>query len=115
MKAMSPVRTAVVVLAVAALSTCAQTPAQTVPAQKQGDVLRGSGCVRPGVEAGCLVVTGSQDRKDYNLFFNGPKPAAGSAIAFEGTLHQGPTTCMQGTPVRVTTWSHIDRSCAAGR
>ena len=103
-----------VALALAALCTCAQTPAQTVPAEK-ADLVRGSGCVRSGVEAGCLVVTATQDKKDYNLFFSGAKPAAGMAISFEGTLHQGPTVCMQGTPVRVTTWSHIDTSCAAGR
>src|SRR5438034_11786996 len=66
-KAMRIVRAAGVALALAALCTCAQTPAQTVPAEK-ADLVRGSGCVRSGVEAGCLVVTATQDKKDYNLF-----------------------------------------------
>ena len=84
--------------------------AQQTPKDK-ADVVRSSGCVRAGVEAGCLVLTDAKDRKNYNLFFSNDKPSVGTAISFEGTIHKGPTLCMQGIPVRVSTWSPVKMQC----
>ena len=77
---------------------------------KDGDIIKGSGCVEAGVEAGCLVV--GKNRKAYNLVFaSGEKAKVGTAIAFEGTVHTGPSFCMQGTSVNVTKWRATRRAC----
>ncbi len=71
-----------------------------------------SGCVKPGVEAGCLVLKGFKDKKLYNLIFvAGKKPEVGIAISFEGHRHEGPTVCMQGTPVDVSSWTRLKTRC----
>jgi len=72
-----------------------------------------SGCVKPGIEAGCLVVSDSKTKAFYNLLISGRKPAIGTAIHFTGTIHEGPTTCMQGTPVDVEKWNEIKMTCTA--
>lgn len=71
-----------------------------------------AGCVQAGVEAGCLVL--SKNNTVYNLFFKGKKPAAGSAIRFTGSPHEGPTSCMQGEAIDVKTWTAIKMKCTAG-
>jgi hypothetical protein len=72
----------------------------------------GSGCVTAGVEAGCLMVTDSKTGAVYNVFFRGSKkPKVGTAIRFSGTPHDGPTTCMQGQAVNVTTWLQLKMKC----
>ena len=91
--------------AVAAL--CA---AACVAFAKDGGIIKGSGCVEAGVEAGCLVV--GKNKKAYNLVFgSGEKAKVGTAIAFEGTVHTGPSFCMQGTSVNVTKWRETRRAC----
>ena len=77
---------------------------------KDSGTIKGSGCVEAGVEAGCLVV--GKNKKAYNLVFSsGEKPRPGTAIAFEGTVHTGPSICMQGTSVAVTKWRETRRAC----
>jgi len=72
----------------------------------------GSGCVTAGVEGGCLMVTDSKTGAVYNVFFRGSKkPKVGTAIRFSGTPHDGPTTCMQGQAVNVTTWFQLKMKC----
>lgn len=79
---------------------------------KAAAVVKGSGCVETGVEAGCLVLTNAADKKTYNLMFgSGKKATAGMAISFEGTVHSGPTICMQGTAVNVTKWNQTKMAC----
>ncbi len=93
--------------------------ARLAQAQKPGEnkspsteTLKASGCVKPGVEAGCLILVGLKDKKTYNLFFSsGKKPAVGTAISFQGRKHDGPTICMEGTPVRVTSWTPLKMKC----
>jgi hypothetical protein len=74
--------------------------------------ISGSGCVQAGVEAGCLVLHDAKTNTLYNLYFSGARPAIGTGIHFEGTKHNGPTTCMQGEPVKVSNWSRIEMSCS---
>jgi hypothetical protein len=77
-----------------------------------GEVVQDSGCVRSGVEAGCLILKTFDDKKIYNLFFpDGKAPEIGAAISFEGVKHDGPTTCMQGTAVNVKKWTRLKRRC----
>jgi len=78
-----------------------------------GKTITGSGCVEAGVEAGCLVLKDTKTGTLYNLFFQGTPPAINTAIRFTGNLHEGPTTCQQGTPVDVKKFTPIRLSCSA--
>lgn len=79
--------------------------------QKQGKTITGSGCVEAGVEAGCLILKDTHTGTVYNLFFKDNPPAINTAIRFTGKEHQGPTTCMQGTPVDVTKFTVLKMHC----
>jgi hypothetical protein len=81
------------------------------PMQSDAAVVSGSGCVEPGVEAACYVLKDQKTGTLYNLIFVGPRPAVGSGIRFTGEKHDGPTTCMQGQPVKVTSWSAVKMNC----
>jgi hypothetical protein len=83
---------------------------KSAPAAK---TVTGSGCVEAGVEAGCLVLKDTKTGTLFNLFFQGTPPAINTAIRFTGTLHEGPTTCQQGTPVDVKKFTPIKQSCSA--
>ena len=75
------------------------------PAPAPATVVRGEGCVREGVEAGCLMVIDRETDTLYNLYFSSKdKPSVGDGIYFTGTLRAGATACMQGKPVDVKTW-----------
>ncbi len=77
-------------------------------------VIQGSGCVESAVESSCLVER-FEDRATYNLLFADHLPAAGTAIRFKGTEHQGMTTCLQGKPVNVTSWKRVKGNDVSGR
>ena len=77
--------------------------------------VKGQGCVAAGVEASCLVVKDVKTGVQYNLFFKGTKPAAGTGIEFTGVPSDKMTTCMQGKPLEVSSWSRVDSlKCPAG-
>jgi hypothetical protein len=74
------------------------------------------GCVEAGVEASCLVLKDIDSGKLYNLFVKGDKPAVGAGIEFTGIPFKGITTCMQGAPIKVATWTRKDSlKCAQGK
>ena len=76
----------------------------------------GSGCVTAGVEGGCLVLTDFKTKKIYNLLFETEKkPDVGTAISFKGTVHDGPTICMQGAAVDVTKWTQLKMKCPSAK
>jgi hypothetical protein len=78
-------------------------PAGAPPAK--GKTIQKRGKVEAGVEGACLVVRDARDHKLYNVLFGeGEKPKAGEEISFSGTLHDGPTTCMEGIAVDVSSW-----------
>lgn len=79
--------------------------------QSEGKTVTGSGCVEAGVEAGCLILKDTHTGTLYNLFFKDNPPAVNTAIHFTGKEHQGPTTCMQGTPVDVTKFTVLKMQC----
>ena len=97
-----------------ALGLQAQTKKKTGSAQP-AKTIHASGCVSAGVEAGCLVLTDKKTNTVYNLFFTGEKPQIGTAIRFTGTLHEGPTTCQQGTPVDVKQFKPVKMSCTQSK
>jgi hypothetical protein len=91
-------------LALASIAASAQAPA---PPPKPTPI-HAQGCVQPGVEASCLVVKDVKSGVLYNLLVKEPRPAVGTGIEFNGVPFDGMTTCMQGTPVSVTTWARKD-------
>lgn len=84
-------------------------------AQSDSAAVSGSGCVEAGVEAGCYVLKDKKSGTLYNLIFSGTKPAIGSGIRFTGEKFDGTTTCMQGQPVKVTSWSAVKMDCGKRR
>lgn len=70
--------------------------------------VKGQGCVAAGVEASCLVVKDMKTGVQYNLLFKGTKPAVGTGIEFTGVPSDMMTTCMQGKPLEVSSWSRVD-------
>ena len=75
------------------------------------NTVTGAGCIRKGVEAGCLILEDLNQKTEYNVFFKGKKPNVDTAISFQGQVHSGLTTCMQGSPVDVTKWHQIRLHC----
>ena len=87
------------------LLLAAAAPAQTQESSKP-KTIQGSGCIERAVESKCHVVTDSKTGELYNLLFSAKAPKTGTAIWFQGTEHQGMTTCMQGKPVNVKKWKN---------
>lgn len=77
-------------------------------AAQQPKPVKGQGCVTAGVENSCLVVKDVKTGVLYNLIFKGTKPAAGTGIEFTGIPRDMMTTCMQGTPLEVSSWSRVE-------
>ena len=88
---------AAILLALAATATAAPPSANQV---------KGKGCVQAGVETGCLVIKDAQSGKVFNLLIKGAKPPIGAGIDFVGAPFSGTTTCIQGTPVQIQSWSN---------
>ena len=74
-----------------------------------------TGCVQAGVEPGCLVVQDKTSGNLYDLVIKGARPLTGAAIEFTGVPFNGATTCMQGIPVEVSSWTHdASLKCSKG-
>jgi hypothetical protein len=68
------------------------------------------GCVKKGVEAGCLILTTS-DNKSYSLHGNNlPTLDKGLVASVTGTPG-GVDTCQQGTVLAVSSWSWTRMKC----
>jgi len=91
------------VLAIAGIAA----PALAAPEPKPKEI-HGMGCVEAGVEAHCLVLKDIKSGMIFNLLIRQPRPAIGEGIEFTGVRHEGPTVCMQGTAIAVTTWARKD-------
>jgi hypothetical protein len=68
-----------------------------------------SGCVRPGVERGCLIVHSGQVL--FNVTAARPRPALNRWIAGSGLRADGPTICMQGVRLTAIRWHYVRRLC----
>jgi hypothetical protein len=86
---------------------CIEIPLGAAPAQ-QPRTVHGEGCVEPGVENRCLMVKDLKSGILYNVHIKDPQPNIGDGIEFTAVPHGGPTTCMQGAAVDVTTWARKD-------
>jgi hypothetical protein len=101
-------------LALLALIGAAVTAgAAPVPDARQ---IHARGCVQAAVESRCLVLKDVETGKLYSLVIKGAGPDIGTGIDFTGIPFNGATTCMQGAPVQVTSWSRKDYlKCSRGR
>jgi hypothetical protein len=68
------------------------------------------GCVRKGVEGGCLLLRTMDGATTYNIFAT-PAPPVDTVITIEGKPHHGPTSCMEGIAIDVTKWEPSDQKC----
>jgi hypothetical protein len=73
-----------------------------------------TGCVRKGVEGGCLMLVSLDGKTKYNIFTD-KKPKEHDVIEIWGKEHNGPTTCMEGTPVAVSQWRLLPIKCPLER
>ena len=107
-------KTKLAMLALVVLSWIVMPPSQAKQKKpaSSSKAITGSGCVGPGVEERCILVTDASTHTLYNLHFKGKPPLLGSMIQFTGKKHNGPTSCMQGQPVDVTKWTKLDNSCS---
>ena len=78
--------------------------------KKEAREVKTTGCVRRGVEGGCLLLKTSDGKTTYNIFAN-PRPEPGIVISIEGTPFRGVTACMEGTPLTVTKWEATGEKC----
>jgi len=91
-------------------TVCAQ--AKQIRSSKM-KTIKGSGCVRAGVEAGCKMLRDTRTNELYSLFFSGDNdPGLNIAIRFTGNAHDGPSACMQGKPIEVVKWSKMKMNCS---
>ena len=72
-----------------------------------------SGCVRPGLERGCLVVHSGE--VVFTVSSAQPRPRLGRWIAGSGIRAGGPTMCMQGVALTAIRWHYVRRLCAVPR
>ena len=87
--------------------------ASILPAQDKKKEVRqvmAIGCVRQGVEGGCLLLKTLDGETTYNIFAN-PRPEVGIVINIEGTDFRGVTACMEGIPITVTKWEATGETC----
>ena len=87
--------------------------ASILPAQdkkKEVREVKAIGCVRQGVEGGCLLLKTLDGETTYNIFAN-PRPEVDTVINIEGTDFRGVTACMEGIPITVTKWEATGEKC----
>ncbi|HYL74975.1 MAG TPA: hypothetical protein VEU96_12265 [Bryobacteraceae bacterium] len=80
-------------------------------AKKEVQEVKAIGCVRQGVEAGCLLLRTMDGKTTYNIFAT-PRPELETVITIEGKPHRGPTACMEGIAIDVTKWERSDQKCS---
>ena len=75
------------------------------------------GCVKPGVELGCLIITDRHTGKSYEIGSAVPRPDPGRNLVIElkGQVFQGASLCMQGTILKNVTWSYTKTRCTPAR
>ena len=88
----------------------ASSPGQAPKPKPELREIRAIGCVRKAVEAGCLLLKTLDGKTTYVIFAATP-PKPGIVISIEGKPHEGPTACMQGTPIDVTDWEETGEEC----
>lgn len=92
------------------LAAFSQVPEKAQDKKKEVREIKAIGCVRRGVEGGCLLLRTLDGSITYNILAN-PRPDVGIVIEIDGTPFRGVTACMEGTPVTVTKWEATGEKC----
>jgi hypothetical protein len=70
------------------------------------------GCIRLGIEAGCITLETTDSQQTYSLHGNSLPPSdKGLVVEIKGTPG-GLSTCMEGTPFHVTSWNFTRMKCS---
>jgi hypothetical protein len=100
-----------------ALASLALFITVAVPQQSQAQGPRVSilGCVSPGVEAGCLIITDNVSGKTYQISSAVPKPdpAKRLVVRLSGMVVNKITFCQQGPVLEEIKWSYTKMRCRA--
>ncbi|HEX4596103.1 MAG TPA: hypothetical protein VH157_17585 [Bryobacteraceae bacterium] len=94
----------------AALATILPIVSQAQDKKKEIREVKAIGCVRQGVEGGCLLLRTLDGKTTYNIFAT-PRPEPGIVVTIEGTEFRGVTACMEGLPITVTKWEATGEKC----
>ena len=86
-------------------------PAATMAAPKPGESVSVRACVRPGVEASCLVINGA-DGTVFNITSANRKPPLDVMIELRGTVADKASACNQGIVLDNITWTATEQKCA---
>jgi len=78
--------------------------------KKEVREVKATGCVRRGVEGGCLLLKTLDGKTTYNIFAD-PRPKVDTVITIEGVDFRGVTACMEGIPITVTKWEATGETC----
>ena len=99
--------------AIFALLLCLPLAASGQAQKKKPEIqeVKATGCVRKAVEAGCLLLRTLDGKTIYNIFTT-TKPEPGTVITIDGKPHRGPTACMQGIPIDVSSWEPTGEKCS---
>jgi hypothetical protein len=92
------------------LPAFSQSPEHVQGGKKEVQEVKAIGCVRRGVEGGCLLLKTLDGKTTYNIFAN-PRPEPGIVINMEGADFRGVTACMEGIPIKVTKWEATGEKC----
>jgi hypothetical protein len=83
------------------------------PSRAAAQAVAAVGCVKPGVEIGCLIIADLKTHKIYNISSANPRPdpARNLVISLKGQISAGVSFCQQGTILSGITWSYTRMSC----
>jgi hypothetical protein len=76
------------------------------PAAALAEEVTITGCPQPGIEAGCIVISGTGGI--YNITSAKPTPTIGVAGKVTGTVSGGVSSCGQGNILSPATWTPVD-------
>lgn len=90
--------------------------AGVAPAQVAGQGVSVFGCVRQGVEIGCLIIKDRKTGKAYQINAASPKPdpARNLAVKLKGQITQGVDFCQQGPILTAIAWNYTKLRCVPG-
>ena len=94
------------ILALVFLAVLDAGQVRAAPQSPSKSAVHGEGCVQAGVQAHCLILRDIKTGHLYDLIFKAERPPVGLGIEFAGVVRAGPSACMQGTAVEVTSWAH---------
>jgi hypothetical protein len=91
--------------AIAAVLVGAAVPTvEALAAPKPGDTVAVTACVRPGVEASCLIVDGA-DGAVFDVTSAKPKPPLDVMVRLRGTVTDKVSACNQGIVLDRISWT----------